>query len=302
MSPIDPREELANLRHEFGEHGGVNMSIERSTTFTVMAPDAMPAIFAGQRGPDAGGCSLYGRHFNPTVYVLGRELAALEGTEAGYATASGMGAVMASLLQLCDAGDHVVASNTLYGGTFALLSEFLPLKCGIRTTFVDVTDHEAVAAAMEERTRAVYVESISNPTLVVADIPRLADIAHEGGASLVVDNTFSPVILSPSRLGADVVVHSMTKYMSGASDIIAGAICGTKDFVSRLMDLHTGTVMLLGPTMDPQRAFDLSMRLPTSRCGWPSTVVARSRSPAVWKRAASRSSTPVSRAIPSTRS
>lgn len=95
--PFDPLESLARVRHEFGEHGGVNMSIEASTTFTVMDAATMPEMFQGRRGPDAGGCYLYGRHFNPTVYVLGRYLAAIEGTDAGYCTASGMSAIAAGL-------------------------------------------------------------------------------------------------------------------------------------------------------------------------------------------------------------
>ena len=103
---------------------------------------------------------------------------------------------------------------------------------------------------------------MSNPTLRIADIPRLADIAHRHGAVLVVDNTFTPLIMAPIQLGADVVVHSLTKFMNGASDHIAGAVCGTTEFIMKLMDLHTGSLMLLGPTMDPQVAFDISLRLP----------------------------------------
>ncbi|MHC5024409.1 MAG: aminotransferase class V-fold PLP-dependent enzyme [Planctomycetota bacterium] len=262
MDRFEPIESLANLRHEFGEHGGVNMSIEASTTFTVMDADIMPALFSGRLGPETGGCYLYGRHFNPTVYVLGRELAALEGTEAGYCTASGMSAIAAVIMQLCNNGDHVLAAHTLYGGTFALLKEFLPAKSGIRVTFVDISDLDAVAAAVTDHTRVIYAESLSNPTLTVADIPRLADIAHARGARLVIDNTFSPLTLSPARLGADVVVHSVTKFISGASDIIAGAVCGPHDFIEQMMDLHMGSLMLLGPTMDPIVAFRVSTRLP----------------------------------------
>jgi methionine-gamma-lyase len=269
---FDPQESLADVRHEFGEHGGVNMSIEASTTFTALSADVLPKLFHGQLGPESssteaggpetGGCYLYGRHFNPTVYVLGRELAALEGTEAAYCTASGMGAIAAVVLQCCEPGDHIIASDALYGGTYALFHDFLPRKTGITTTFLHVTDHAAIEAAFTPRTRLVYVESLSNPTLVVADLPRLARIAHLRGAQLVVDNTFAPMILSPARLGADVVVHSLTKFINGTSDIIAGAICGTHALVERMMDLHTGTLMLLGPTMDPRIAFEISLRLP----------------------------------------
>lgn len=262
MQDFDPIEALAAARHTFGEHGGVNKSIEASTTFTVMAAQTLPDIFAGRRTPDADGCFLYARHFNPTVFALGHELAAIESAEAGYCCSSGMGAISATLTQLCNHGDHIVASNTIYGGSFALMNEYLPLKCGVETTFVDVTDHDAVRAAFHAGTRVLFVESVSNPTLKVADLPALADIAHKHGAKLVVDNTFAPILLSPLRLGADVVVHSLTKFINGASDIVAGAICASEAFIADLMDLYTGSLMLLGPTMDPKTAFEISMRLP----------------------------------------
>ncbi len=259
---FNPIQALSKVRHEFGEHGGVNMSIEASTTFTVMAAETMPAIFMGDKGPDDGGCFLYGRHFNPTVYVLGRYLAAMEGTEAGYATSSGISAIACSIMQLCSPGDEIVASNTIYGGTFALFKEFFPLKCGITVRFVDIANLDEVKGAINDKTKAVFTESISNPTMVVADIPNIAKIAHDAGVKLVVDNTFSPMLLSPAQQGADVVVHSLTKFIGGCSDIIGGAVCAPKEFIGSLMDLHTGAIMLLGPTMDPRVAFDLSLRLP----------------------------------------
>ena len=261
-TPFDPIRSFAGLRHEFGEHGGVNMSVEASTTFTVIDPSTMPEIFQGHLGPDAGGCYLYGRHFNPTVYVLGRQIAAYEGAEAGYCTASGLAAISATIMQLCDSGDHVVASRTVYGGTYALLNDYLPAKAAVTTTFVDTCDLDAVERAFSARTRVLYCESMSNPTLRVADLPALAALAHRHGALLVVDNTFTPLILAPLQHGADVVVHSLTKFMNGASDHIAGAVCGSTAFIMKLMDLHTGSLMLLGPTMDPQAAFDISLRLP----------------------------------------
>jgi methionine-gamma-lyase len=262
MNRFDPIQAFASLRHEFGEHGGVNMSVEASTTFTVLEPATMPEIFQGHLGPDVGGCYLYGRHFNPTVYVLGRQIAAYEGADAGYCSASGLSAIASTVMQLCDTGDHVVASGTIYGGTFALFNDYLPTKAGVTTTFLDVSDLAAVERAMTPRTRVLYCESMSNPTLRVANIPKLAEIARRRGVTLVVDNTFTPLILAPIQLGADVVVHSLTKFMNGASDHIAGAVCGTTDFIMKLMDLHTGSLMLLGPTMDPQVAFDISLRLP----------------------------------------
>jgi len=262
MKRRNPIEDLAHLRHEFGEHGGVNMSIEASSTFTVMDPHTMPEMFEGRKGPDNAGCYLYGRHFNPTVYNLGRQLAALEGTESAYCAASGMGAISATLMALCPSGSHIVSSNTVYGGTYALMHDFLPRTAGVTTSFVDINDLDAVRAAITGETRVLYTESVANPTLRVADIPLLAEIAHDAGIPLVVDNTFSPLILSPAVLGADIVVHSITKFISGTSDVIAGAVCGSREFIQSLMDLHSGTLMLLGPTMDPKTAADISLRIP----------------------------------------
>ena len=261
MTTRNPIERLAEARHEFGEHGGVNMSVEASTTFTVMKPGTMPELFEGRKAAPEG-CYLYGRHFNPTVYQLGRQLAAIEGTESAYCAASGMAAISAAILQLCNSGDHIVASNTLYGGSYALMHDFLPTKANINATFVDISDLAAVEAAITDRTRVIYAESIANPTLRVADIPRLAELAHAHDIQLVIDNTFSPLLLSPAALGADVVVHSMTKFINGASDIIAGAVCGSTEFIQGLMDLHQGPLMMLGPTMDPTIAAKISLRIP----------------------------------------
>ncbi|KAG4983606.1 hypothetical protein AAZX31_10G163000 [Glycine max] len=258
----DPAAALASARHEFGEHGGVNMSIEASATFTVMEPETMRRMFAGELGPDRD-FFIYSRHFNPTVLSLSRLMAALEGTEAAYCTASGMSAISAVLLQLCSHGEHVVASRTLYGGTHALLSHFLPRTCGISTSFVEVTDLDMVdAAIVEGKTKVLYFESVSNPTLTVANIPELCHMAHRKGVTVVVDNTFAPMVLSPARLGADVVVHSISKFISGGADIIAGAVCGPARLVNAMMDLQQGSLMLLGPTMNAKVAFELSERIP----------------------------------------
>ncbi|GFS44481.1 methionine gamma-lyase [Actinidia rufa] len=188
----DPVAALANSRHEFGEHGGVNMSIEASATFTVMEPETMRRMFDGELGPDRD-FFIYSRHFNPTVLNLGRQMAALEGTEAAYCTASGMSAVSSVLLQLVSSGGHVVASRSLYGGTHALLTHFFPRACNITTTFVDLRDLDMVRdAIVEGRTKVLYFEAVSNPTLSVANVPELCRIAHDKGAMVVVDNTFSP--------------------------------------------------------------------------------------------------------------
>lgn len=261
MQPFNPEQALIETRREFGEHGGVTPSIARSSTFTVMDPETMPEIFGGVRGPEKGGCFLYSRHFNPTVDILARYLSAMEGTEFAVCTSSGMSAISCTLLQLCQHGDHIVASDTIYGGTHALLADLLP-QFGITTTFVDPTDPAAFEKAITKQTRVLYTETMGNPTLKITDIPALSKLSKAKQLTLVVDNTFTPMIFSPARLGADVVVYSMTKYINGASDLVAGAICATKELIHRLMDLHTGRVMLLGPTMDPRMAYDIIQRLP----------------------------------------
>ncbi len=261
MQSYNPEQALLNARREFGEHGGVAPSVSRSATFTVLHPDTMPEIFKGLKGPEEGGCFLYSRHFNPTVDVLSRYLAAMEDTQAAICTASGMSAISCALLQVCKSGDHIVAGETIYGGTHALLESLLP-QMNITTTFVDITDIEAVKRAITRNTRVLYTETMGNPTLSIADIPALSTEAHDRGIKLIVDNTFSPMIFSPHRLGADVVVYSLTKYINGASDLIGGAICAESQFIQELMNLHTGRVMLLGPTMDPRVAFDVIQRLP----------------------------------------
>lgn len=261
MNHFDPEQAVTEARREFGEHGGVSPSIERSSTFTVMEPGMMPEIFSGKRGPDRGGCYLYSRHYNPTVDVLDRYLAAMEGTEFAVSTASGMSAIVCTLLQLCHQGDHIVSSNMIYGGTHALLQELLP-QMGVTTTFVRPDDTAVFARAIQPNTKVIFVETLGNPTLPVADLPALGSLARARGLTLVVDNTFTPMIVSPARHGAHVVVYSMTKYINGASDMIAGCICCSRDFGHALYDLHTGRVMLLGPTIDPRTAFDVIQRLP----------------------------------------
>ena len=232
MQSYNPEQALCETRREFGEHGGVTPSISRSSTFTVMDPADMPEIFGGRRGPENGGCFLYSRHFNPTVDILSRYLAAMEGTEAAVCTASGMAAISSTLLQLCQNGDHIVASDTIYGGTHALLSEVFP-QMGITTTFVDPTDLTAFKAALTKQTKMIYVETLGNPTLKVCNIPEVAELARKNHIPLIVDNTFCPMIFSPAMLGADIVIYSLTKFVNGASDLIAGAICTSKAMVHR---------------------------------------------------------------------
>ena len=142
----------------------------------------------------------------------------------------------------------------------ALLKNLLP-RFGVNARFVDLCNHDAVRAAMTPRTRVLYCESLSNPLLEVSDLPALAAIAHESGARLVVDNTFTPMILSPLRHGADVVVHSLTKFVNGTSDCVAGCVVSSRDFIAQLNDINSGPSMLLGPVLDSTRAASILKNL-----------------------------------------
>ena len=233
----------------FGEFGGVNPSITDSSTYTYLAGRTMEEVFGGERE----GCYLYSRHLNPSASYLGKALARLENTEAAQATASGMGAISAVLMQLCDSGDHIVSSRTIYGGTYAFMKHFLP-RFHITTDFVDVNNIQSIRTAITPQTKVLYCEILSNPLLEVADIPALAQIAKEHNLTFVVDNTFTPMIFSPTEMGADIVIHSLTKFINGASDTVGGAVCASKEFIHRLIDVNHGAAMLLGPTMDSLRA------------------------------------------------
>jgi methionine-gamma-lyase len=233
----------------FGEFGGVNPSISDSSTYTFLAAKSMMDTFEG----NTEGCYLYSRHSSPSNLNLAQAISLMEGTESANVTASGMGAITAVLLQLCGQGDHIISARTIYGGSYAFLKNFAP-RFGIETTFVDITNLEKVEKSINKHTKAIYCESVSNPLLEVADIKSLAKIAKKHDLQLVVDNTFSPLSLAPALLGADVVIHSLTKFINGTSDTVAGVICGTSKFIASLRNVNDGACMLLGPVMDSLRS------------------------------------------------
>ena len=177
-------------------------------------------------------------------------------------TALRMAAITTVLLQLCNAGDHIITSVTTYGGTFAFLQNYLP-KFKIDVTFVNIADHESVEKAIRPNTRLIYTETLTNPLLQVSDIPKLAEIAKKHNVKLVVDNTFSPLIVAPSRLGADITVYSMTKFVNGKNDCVAGAICSDASFIDAISNVNDGTAMLLGPVLDPLRSSSILKNLHT---------------------------------------
>lgn len=254
---FDPANQIQDLQY-FGEFGGVNPSISDSSTYTFLSAKTMFDTFEG----NAEGCYLYSRHSSPSNLYLGEALAAMEGTQAAHVAASGMGAITPVLLQLCQAGDHIVSSRTIYGGTYAFLKNFAP-RLHISSSFVDITDLEKVEAAITPATRVLYCETVSNPLLEIADLSGLSRIAKKHNVTMVVDNTFSPLAISPARHGADVVVHSLTKFINGASDTVAGVVCGTQEFIDQLRNVNDGASMLLGPTMDSLRAASVLKNLRT---------------------------------------
>ena len=252
-----PADRIQDLQY-FGEFGGVNPSISDSSTYTFLSAKTMFDTFEG----NAEGCYLYSRHSSPSNLYLGEALAAMEDTETANVSASGMGAITSVLMQLCKAGDHVVSSRTVYGGTYAFLKNFAP-GFNIKTEFVDITKPELVEAAITENTKIIYCESVSNPLLEVANLPALSKIAKKHGIKLVVDNTFSPLSISPVKLGADVVIHSLTKFINGSSDTVGGVVCGTQEFINELRSVNNGAAMLLGPTMDSMRAASILKNMRT---------------------------------------
>ena len=254
FNPADNIQDIQN----FGEFGGVNPSISDSSTYTFLSAKTMADTFEG----NTDGCHLYSRHTTPSNMFLGEALAAMEGTETANVSASGMGAITPVLLQLCGAGDHIVSSRTIYGGTYAFLKNFTP-RLAIQTSFVDITNLEVVEAAITKNTKVLYCESVSNPLLEVADIKALAILAKKHDLKLVVDNTFSPLSISPIQLGADVVVHSLTKFINGSSDAVGGVVCGTQEFINQLRSVIDGASMLLGSTMDSLRASSVLKNLRT---------------------------------------
>lgn len=199
--------------------GAVVTPIYQVSTFSFRDVDHGAGLFSGK---EKG--YIYTRMANPTIEALERAVAVLEEGHRGLGCASGMAAIHTAFAALVSAGDHVICSESVYGPTNTLLKTVMT-RFGIEVSFVDTSNLDAVRKAIRKNTKVVYVETPGNPTLVISDIAAMADIAHEHGALLVVDNTFmSPILQKPLTLGADVVVHSMTKYINGHADVVAGMI------------------------------------------------------------------------------
>ena len=232
------------------QYGALTTPIYQTSTFVFDSCEQGGRRFAGE---EAG--YIYTRLGNPTVSILENKVAALEGGEACVAAASGMGAISSALWTIAGAGKHIVADGTLYGCTFALLNHGMT-RYGVEVSFVDTSDLDAVKAALKENTCAVYLETPANPNLKIADIAAVAEIAHAYNPDIkvVCDNTFaSPALQTPLALGADVVVHSATKYLNGHGDVIAGFVVGSAEFCMNVRMF--GLKDMTGAVMDPFAAF-----------------------------------------------
>jgi len=243
---------------QFGEFGDVNPSITDSSTYTFMTAQKMIETFSG----DEEGCFLYSRHWNPSNKYLAEAMAAMENTESAWVTASGMAAITTTILQLCNSGDHIITSVTTYGGTYAFLKNYLP-KFNIEVSFVNISKLESVKKEIRPNTRLIYTETMTNPLLQISDLPSLSSICKENGLKLVVDNTFTPMIVTPALHGADIVVYSMTKFVNGKNDCVAGAICADNSFINDISSVNDGTAMLLGPVLDSLRSSSILKNLHT---------------------------------------
>ena len=232
-----------------------SVPIYQAVTFASADAEELGAVTTG-RQPGY----VYARLGNPTVDALADAFASLHGADAGFAAATGMAAIHLAVASQVVSGDRIVATRALYGTTRSLFSSILA-RAGVVTAFVDVTDLAAVDAALAAApTRVLYLETISNPTLVIPDIAALADLAHRRGVSVVVDNTFASAYLCrPLAHGADLVVESATKYLAGHSDVLAGVLAGSSALIDAVRALHVDT----GGTLAPFSAFLVLRGFPT---------------------------------------
>ncbi|HYN48743.1 MAG TPA: PLP-dependent aspartate aminotransferase family protein [Candidatus Nanopelagicales bacterium] len=232
-----------------------SVPIYQAATFSSTDAEELGAITTGSTEG-----YVYARLGNPTVDALADAVAELHGAEAGFAAATGMAAIHLAVGSLVGAGDRIVATRNLYGTTRALFATVLA-RFGVSTAFVDPADHAAVEAALAATpSRVLYLETISNPTIAVADLPALAALGHRHGAAVIVDNTFaSPALCRPLEHGVDLVVESATKYLSGHSDVLAGVVVGSRAHVQAVRALHVET----GGTLAPFSAFLVLRGIPT---------------------------------------
>lgn len=237
-----PRTKAVHAGTRRSQYGETSEAIFLTQGFVYESAEAAEARFI-EAGDDE---YIYARYANPTVRMFEDRMAAIEGTEDAFATASGMAAVNGALTSMLAAGDHVVAARALFGSCLYILEEILP-RFGVEVTFVDGTKLDEWRAALRPGTRAVFLETVSNPTLEVIDLAAVAALSHEVGATVIVDNVFAtPVFSRAVELGADVVVYSATKHIDGQGRCLGGVICGRREFVRKTVEpflKHTGAAL-----------------------------------------------------------
>lgn len=242
---------LQTERSQQQEHA---VPLYMTSSFVFEDAEEMRATFADEREGN-----IYSRYSNPNVQELIDKVVALEGAEAGWATATGMAAIFTTFAALLRQGDHLLSSRAVFGSTHRLFTEVFP-AWGIDTTYVDATDYAGYARAIQPNTRLLYLETPSNPALEVIDIERLAAICRAQGVLLVVDNCFAtPILQQPLRLGADVSIHSTTKYMDGQGRTLGGMIVGRQEVIDRIAAFARHS----GPAMSPFNAWVISKSLET---------------------------------------
>jgi methionine-gamma-lyase len=230
---------------KFQKSGPVGTLIARTSSFTFSSSEEMKLWAEGK-----GSAYMYTRYANPTLAVAEEKIAKLEGAEAAVVTASGMAAISSALLSVLKAGDEVIATLALYGGTYRLMRDILP-RMGIVVRHVG-TDLAGIERLVNPRTKALYIETPTNPSLRVVDLRKAAAFAKEWDLISLVDNTFaSPLLQKPLEFGLDLTIHSATKYLAGHSDVIAGAVAGRKSLIQKVREM----VIYLGGSMDPEAAF-----------------------------------------------
>ncbi len=241
MTDWKTRTKLVHSGTRRSQYGEMSEAIFLTQGFVYDSAEQAEARFI-ESGPDE---FIYARYGNPTVRMFEERIAAIEGTEDAFATASGMAAVNGALTALLKAGDHVVAARALFGSCLYVLEVLA--RFGVEVTLVDGTDLGQWRKAMRADTKAVFLESVSNPTLEVIDVRAVADIAHAVGATVVVDNVFAtPTFSQAVALGADVVVYSATKHIDGSGRCLGGVVCGTTHYIRKVLEpylKHTGAAM-----------------------------------------------------------
>ncbi len=240
--PLNPRTRAVHAGTRRSQYGEVSEALFLTQGFVYDTAEAAEARFV-QAGDDE---YIYARYGNPTVRMFEERIAALEGAEDAFATASGMAAVNGALMAMLKAGDHVVAARALFGSCLYILEDILP-RYGVEVTFVDGTDLAAWKAAIRPETSVVFFESMSNPTLELIDVASVSSLAHQVGATVVVDNVFATPVFSDSiGLGADVVIYSATKHIDGQGRCLGGVILGTTEVIRKTIEpfmKHTGGAM-----------------------------------------------------------